>query len=199
MDTTDRALGQNLKILSQLICNVCLQNTLEEACPEQLSRNNLMLLKILCGRESLTVSALGQAVGVSSAAATKNVDRLERLGFVRRWTREDDRRCHEVAIEPAGRNVVQLHDQIHAGKQVDMFRSFSPEQKRDLLAHLDRLLHGTLTAQRNADVVCLQCDGSCQDVCFLRDVRGDCMRQPSSDPASGAEAGREPSGSAGTR
>ncbi len=199
MNATDRALGQNLKILSQLICNVCLQNTLEEACPDQLSRNNLMLLKILCGHESLTVSALGQSVGVSSAAATKNVDRLEKLGLVRRWTREDDRRCHEVAIEPAGRNVVQLHDQIHAGKQADMFRDFTADQKRDLLAHLDRLLHSTLTAQRNAEIVCLQCDGSCQDVCFLRDVRGDCMRQPDSDSASGAAADREPSGSAGTR
>jgi len=199
MEAVDRTLGQNLQILAQVVCDVCQQNTLDDACREPLSRNQLCILRILAAAGSFPVNGISQAVGISNAAASKNVDRLERLGFVRRWTRQDDRRCHEVEVLPAGRAVVQIYQRISAEKQAEMFRAFSPAEKHALLGFLKRLLSASLAEERNTEIVCLQCDGTRQDVCFLREIQGGCVRDGSPETISRTATGIDPSSGAGSQ
>jgi DNA-binding MarR family transcriptional regulator len=54
----------------------------------------------------MTAGELSERTGLTSGATTRLIDRLERVGFVRRCADEADRRC--VVIEPIHENLEQL-------------------------------------------------------------------------------------------
>lgn len=71
----------------------------------QITLTQLMLLRRL--REGpQSASALGQALGLSATSVTRLVDRLELRELVERRRSEDDRRCVEIRLEPAGERLL---------------------------------------------------------------------------------------------
>src|SRR6266540_2443523 len=54
----------------------------------------------------MTAGELSERTGLSSGATTRLIDRLERVGYVRRCADEADRRC--VIIEPVHENLAKL-------------------------------------------------------------------------------------------
>lgn len=73
----------------------------------------LEVLEFLAGRENWSVGEVATALGVSSAAATKAVARLERKGLVTRAVNVMDRRCVTVRVTRAGADAVhQITKQV---------------------------------------------------------------------------------------
>lgn len=66
----------------------------------------LEVLAFLGRREHWLVGEVASALGVSSAAATKAIARLERKGLVTRSVDMMDRRCVNVRITRAGTDAV---------------------------------------------------------------------------------------------
>ena len=64
------------------------------------------LLGFLAPQEHLTMSEVAQRMGHTTAAATGLVDRLEKLGHVRRTHGKEDRRKIEVQITQSGLTLV---------------------------------------------------------------------------------------------
>jgi DNA-binding MarR family transcriptional regulator len=54
----------------------------------------------------MTAGELSERTGLTSGATTRLIDRLERVGYVRRCADETDRRC--VIIEPVHENLEEL-------------------------------------------------------------------------------------------
>ncbi len=69
------------------------------------------VLHFLAKRDHWSVGGVAATLGVSSAAATKAIVRLERKGLVTRTIDMMDRRCVNVRITRAGMDIVQ-----HASK-----------------------------------------------------------------------------------
>jgi DNA-binding MarR family transcriptional regulator len=67
----------------------------------------LEVLSYLVRREHWSVGEVASALGVSSAAATKAIARLERKGLVTRAVDVMDRRCVNVRITRAGSDAVK--------------------------------------------------------------------------------------------
>jgi DNA-binding MarR family transcriptional regulator len=67
----------------------------------------LEVLSYLVRRERWSVGEVASALGVSSAAATKAIARLERKGLVTRAVDIMDRRCVNVRITRAGSDAVK--------------------------------------------------------------------------------------------
>lgn len=65
------------------------------------------VLTFLSKREHWSVGEVATALGVSSAAATKAIARLERKGLATRSVDMMDRRCVNVRITRAGSDVIQ--------------------------------------------------------------------------------------------
>jgi DNA-binding MarR family transcriptional regulator len=65
------------------------------------------ILSYLSKREQWLVGEIAAALGVSSAAATKAIARLERKGLVTRSVDIVDRRCVNVRITRAGGDAVR--------------------------------------------------------------------------------------------
>ena len=67
----------------------------------------LEVLAFLIRREYWLVGEVASALGISSAAATKAIARLERKGLVSRSVDMMDRRCVNVRVTRAGTDAVR--------------------------------------------------------------------------------------------
>jgi DNA-binding MarR family transcriptional regulator len=72
-----------------------------------ISPRQLEVLAFLARREHWSVGQIAAELGVSSAAATKAIARLERKGLVTRSTDMMDRRCVNVRITRAGSDALR--------------------------------------------------------------------------------------------
>lgn len=72
-----------------------------------ITSRQLEVLAFLARREHWFVGEVASALGVSSAAATKAIARLERKGLVTRSIDMMDRRCVNVRITRAGTDAVR--------------------------------------------------------------------------------------------
>lgn len=70
----------------------------------------LEILTILSRRDHWSVGELASALGVSSAAATKAIARLQRKGLVRRSENALDRRSVDVSITRSGSETIHPRD-----------------------------------------------------------------------------------------
>jgi DNA-binding MarR family transcriptional regulator len=77
-----------------------------------ITSRQLEVLAFLARREHWLVGEVASALGVSSAAATKAIARLERKGLVTRSVDMMDRRCVNVRITRAGSDAVRQIGQV---------------------------------------------------------------------------------------
>ena len=70
------------------------------------------VLVLLSRSRSCSVGQIASALGISSAAATKIVIRLEKKGLVVRRVNEMDRRVINVSLTRAGTESIQLFDPL---------------------------------------------------------------------------------------
>ncbi len=71
------------------------------------TQRQIEVLTLLAHREHWSVGEIAVELGVSSAAATKAITRLERKGLVARSIDLMDRRCVQVRVTRAAREVVR--------------------------------------------------------------------------------------------
>ena len=70
------------------------------------TQRQIEVLTLLAHREHWSVGEIAVELGVSSAAATKAITRLERKGLVTRSIDLMDRRCVQVRITRVAREIV---------------------------------------------------------------------------------------------
>jgi len=107
-----------------------LMNLSKELARGKVSFPQYFLLGYLGLARHLTMSEIAGKMGHTTAAATGLVDRLEKLGYVKRTHASDDRRKIEVQITPAGLCLVaQIREDMVNGLG-DMMRLLSPSEQR---------------------------------------------------------------------
>jgi len=79
----------------------------KQLAPGNVSFSQFFLLAYLDQKEVLTMSAIAQKMGHTTAAASGLVARLENLGYVMRSVARDDRRKVMVCITPKGSALVR--------------------------------------------------------------------------------------------
>lgn len=79
--------------------------------PDLVTPRQLEVLANLSQREQWSISQVASFLGVSCAAATKAVARLERKGLVSRTVDMMDRRCVNVRVTRAGNDILRQEEQ----------------------------------------------------------------------------------------
>ena len=176
MHDLDSVLRENIRIMAQVITEVCQRNTRGQLSDPPLSRNQFYLLNILAKSGGFPVGELARILDISNAATSKNIDRLEALGYVGRSVNASDRRSMEVSLTPAGTMFVEEFERITAEKQKPLMAAFTEEEKTLLLGLLRRVIRHTLADEQNCDLICLQCGGRCGSECSVEDLAGICRR-----------------------
>jgi DNA-binding MarR family transcriptional regulator len=96
----------------------------------------------------MTAGELSARTGLTSGATTRLIDRLERVGYVRRRADEADRRC--VIIEPVHENLEKLgalFQPVHDG-MIELWSGFSDDELDVIIEFVRR--SNALTAEINA-------------------------------------------------
>ncbi len=172
----DKYLSELLRISSYIVNNVCEKQFLEEATTIPLSDNQFSILKILNSASPFNISDIAKLLAVSNAATGKNIDKLVQNKLVRRRFRKNDRRTAKVSITQEGKTLVQKFNKIKTDKQAEVFKKYNKEEKDKFAFYLRKFVTNTLHEDSNMDLLCLQCDGFCGDVCVIKDLRGTCLK-----------------------
>lgn len=82
---------------------------------------------------------LADAMGISPAAVTATLKRLERDGYIARTVTDADNRRNEIRITDSGRRAVEESRTMFDAVDAAMFEDFSDEELANFTAQLDRL------------------------------------------------------------
>lgn len=176
MSELNSVLQENIRIMAQVITEICQRNTRKQVSNHTLSRNQCYILKVLHTSGEFLISDLARILDISSAATSKNIDRLEQLGYVVRQAHPGDRRSLEVKLLKKGHLVVTEINDLTTQKLKPLMGQFSQDEKVQLLDFLRRIVKYTLADENNTELICLQCGGKCGDNCVVDSSLGVCCR-----------------------
>ena len=102
----------------------------KELAPGNVSFPQFFLLTYLDRKEVLTMSAIAQKMGHTTAAASGLVARLENLGYVMRSIALDDRRKVMVCITPKGSALVRRIREEMVGNLMKILNYLTPDEQK---------------------------------------------------------------------
>src|SRR5881398_3053422 len=102
----------------------------KELAPGNVSFPQFFLLAILDHKEVLTMSAIAQKMGHTTAAASGLVARLENLGYVMRSSAREDRRKVMVCITTKGSALVTRIREEMVGNLMKILEHLTPDEQK---------------------------------------------------------------------
>jgi DNA-binding MarR family transcriptional regulator len=102
----------------------------KELAPGNVSFSQFFLLAFLDQKEVLTMSAIAQKMGHTTAAASGLVARLENLGHVVRSVAREDRRKVMVCITPKGSALVRRIREEMVGNLMKILEHLTPDERK---------------------------------------------------------------------
>lgn len=150
---------------------------IQRACPRPLSLAQFHLLKLLTLNGHHQAGELADFLGVSAPAATKNIDKLVRLGLLLRRPAADDRRAVRLSVSARGREIVRRYDVLKAARMAKVLRQFPADEVVQLTGLLERFSVALFQATPVASDLCLRCGAYLESECAVRRVHGGCPYQ----------------------
>lgn len=173
----DRNLSELLRISSFIVTDICEQQFMEDATNLSLSKNQFYILKMLANSSPFNLSDLANILSISNAAVGKNIDKLVHYKLVVRRFRKRDRRTAKVSITQSGKEIVDNYYKLKIEKQVEIFKQYTLKEKEEFTYYLRSFISNTLHEDMDTDILCLQCNGFCGEVCVVEEKKGSCLRE----------------------
>ncbi len=170
---------RNSHIFASTVREVLERHFLEEASSLPLTISQFYLLKLISNNELYQVGEIAELMGVSNAAASKNIDKLEGLGLVTRTTSEGDRRATLLTLNPKGKRLVQTYEDLKAERLSPVLDQFDPAEIEELSRLLEKFsaevfrFEGS-TGDELENSYCLRCAVYLERDCPVGDILGGC-------------------------
>ena len=165
-------------ILSSLLREFLEVSFLDELAPHRLSRPQFCFLKLIAANSELQVGELARCLGVSPAASSKNLDRLEELGLVVRETSPEDRRATLLSASRAGVQLVAEYERLKVSRLAPVIEQLGPERTDQLADLLREVCLGLLERHAVPDAPCMRCAGYYRPNCAVEFLQGECALKP---------------------
>jgi DNA-binding MarR family transcriptional regulator len=147
---------------------------LREVTPLPLTLSQLYLLKLMSTNGQHQVGQVADFLGVSAPAATKNVDKLERLDLLVRTPSTGDRRATLLSLSRKGRELVHKYEELKAARMLPLLKSFTSSEVEQLSDLLERFSVTLLRFGGSSDDSCLRCAAYLDAQCPVGEIRGGC-------------------------
>jgi DNA-binding MarR family transcriptional regulator len=151
------------------ISNDLMAEQLEQLAGDALTFAQLKLLRLVARRGTLSVSDVAAFLGVSTAAASKAVDRLVRAGYLHRAASPDDRRALRVTITGEAQALLATYERATAESLTARLGTNRPAALRRLADELTRL--AVDIGPQAGEEMCFRCGIYFRDHCLLREMR----------------------------
>jgi len=165
-------------ILSSLLREFLESAFLDRLNPYGLTRSQFCFLKLITGNSELQVCELARYLGVSPAASSKNLDRLEELGLVVRETSPTDRRATLISASSSGRELVASFERLKASRLAPAIDELGEQRAADLCDLLEDVCLNLLKRQMVSDEPCMRCAGYYREDCAVEALQGECALKP---------------------
>lgn len=171
----DINLGAVFHILSRMIAEIFQRTSLQQSSSHKLTQPQLHMLMLLNAAGRHKISELTRLHNISPPAVTKNIDKLESLGLVRRLLHDGDRRLVRVEITPGGSEITQQYRAIYMEKVKRGLSGFSVQEKKGLMQLLEDFIRNGIASHPDSELICLECQGRFSDSCVLQDHFDRCL------------------------
>jgi DNA-binding MarR family transcriptional regulator len=164
-------------IFSASVQEIIGDRCLSQSSGHSITLSQLHLLKLVADNGGHKVSDAAALLGISSPAATKCIDKLERLGLLARIPCRTDRRATMLEASEDGRTVVREFERIRAQQLMPLIDDFSPLEVDRLTDLMERFAVALFKQEGSQRVSCLRCGGYVEEDCAIARVRGSCPYQ----------------------
>jgi len=165
-------------VLRSLLREFLEEDFLRQVCRHRLTRSQFCFLKLIAANSDLQVGELARSIGVSAAATSKNLDKLERLGLVMREISSEDRRAILLSASTDGRQLVRDYERHKAARLAPVIESLGVEKTGQLCDLLEEVCSGMLARVENPRETCLRCAGYYRPDCVFEEFQGECALKP---------------------
>ncbi|MAG57045.1 MAG: hypothetical protein CMJ83_12190 [Planctomycetes bacterium] len=169
-----RRLLRHSHIFSAAVREVLEEELLRMVSDHPLSLPQFHLLKLIAQQGMHQVGEVAQFLGVSSPAASKNIDKLVRLGLLTRAPDEVDRRVTLLSASRSGQRLVERYEELEVERLGPALEQFRPEEIHGLTRLLDRLSVSLLALDRSQGGFCLKCAAYCEEGCAVAHLQDFC-------------------------
>jgi DNA-binding MarR family transcriptional regulator len=147
---------------------------LDEVSEEDLSLSQFHLLKLITLDGEHQVGQVAEFLGISPPAATKNIDKMERLGLVSRLASTGDRRATFLEPSRQGRELVSRFETLKETRLAPVLQSFSPKELKQMADLLERFSLRLIHAQEPMSQICLRCSAYYEENCPVPHLQDGC-------------------------
>ena len=165
-------------VLRSLLREFLEENFLLQVCQHRLTRSQFCLLKLITANADLKVGELARCIGVSPAASSKSLDKLERLGLVFREPSDQDRRVTLLRASVEGKALVRDYERLKAARLAPVIESLGQEKTDQLCGLLEEVCREILARAENPRKTCLRCAGYYHPACSFERLQGACALRP---------------------
>lgn len=161
-------------ILSSTLREILEQKYLSEVSTQKLTPTQFGFLKLIALNPDLQVGEVAKFLGVSSAAGTKTIDKLEGYGLVARGGSPGDRRATLLSASNKGRRLVKEYEQLKAARMAPVVGEIGDDKIDQLCDLLEQVCISLLEQEKPLEGSCLRCAGYYQADCSLEPIQGGC-------------------------
>ena len=157
-------------VFSSAVKEVVEKRLLKEAVGVTLTHPQFKLLKMVSLTNAQTINDVAIFLGVSTAAASKSVEKLVRRKLLRRDEGSPDRRTVRLSLTDASRQHLASYDQRRHAKLAKIFHRFSAADLHHTAKLLDQLSAELVDHTADPDEICLQCGIYFRERCVVRQL-----------------------------
>jgi DNA-binding MarR family transcriptional regulator len=148
--------------------------SLEELSSQPLTVSQLHLLKLVADDGGHKVRDVAAFLGVTSPAATKCIDKLERLELLTRVRSTRDRRTTTLSVSDKGRRLVRTYERLKRQRLEPILEEFDPQEIDRLVELLELFAVSLFRREVPRQRACLFCGAYSDRDCPIGRIRGSC-------------------------
>ncbi len=169
-----RRLLRQSHIFGSALREVLEERVLGEVTPHPLSVAQFHILRVMTLNGHHRVQQVADFLGVSAPAASKNIDKLVKLGLLERIDDADDRRVTLLAASRTARRIVRNYEKRVAQVLEPVLEQFTPDELDDLTDLLRRFSTLIYQQRKPETGFCLRCAAYGESGCAIGHMQGFC-------------------------
>lgn len=165
------------QIFSAVVRETLEADILKVVANDAISSSQFHILRLLDANGPHLIGQIAEFLGISAPAATRNIDKLERLRLLKRGDAPDDRRASRLLLTAKGRKLIERFDARRAELLAPVRDALAPSEIGYLTGLLERFVLATLGQERRMRDYCLRCAAYLESGCPVAKIRGGCVYQ----------------------
>jgi DNA-binding MarR family transcriptional regulator len=159
-------------VFASALSNVLERKLVGQASEGQLTPAQMKVLQLVVRTETHSVGDVAVFLDVSSAAASKTVDKLVRGGWLRRIEAKPDRRATRLFLTASGKKLLRSYETARLRSMSAICRQMRIPEVLDLAKRLDVLSARIVKHVVRSEDICLQCGIHLRERCVIREESG---------------------------